>query len=162
MHCRGIRQVGIFLVIVSLLLTGCGGDSTTSISKKSPWGIAVHSVQFTSWVDSDISGYGYSPDPGYDWLLVNISITNTRNTGAGINWLLDDFTLVVGNLHYDQRLHFNYPPGYISTSFNPQQTKSGFIAFEVPKGTSLSNATLRFDPWDGSSVVVSLKGVPVL
>ena len=35
-----------------------------------------------------------------------------------------------------------------------------FVAFEVPKGTSLSNATLRFDPWDGSSVVVSLKGVP--
>lgn len=155
----------VLLLLFSLFIVGCGVSDTSvgggSITPQA-WAVNVESVRFTNWVDSEINGFGYAPDPGYTWLLVNVTIKNLKTTSSSINWILDGFTLVVNGLSYSQQLQLNDPPGHIDTGFNPQQSKSGFIAFEVPIGTSLNDAVLRWEPYEGDDVVIELKDIPVL
>ncbi len=137
----------IFILLISLLLAGCTGSSNNSNSTNNDWQVNLKSYETTNWIDSDISGYGYSPDEGYEWLLINLELTNLKQEGQSINWILETFKLITENKNtYDLKLEYYGIPGYIDTSYNPQQTKEGFIVFEIPIGTNISNCKLLWEP----------------
>ena len=146
------------LLLVSILfislLAGCDSNNNLAIDD---WQVNLISYETTNWIDSDISGYGYSPDEDYEWLLINLEITNLKKEGQSINWILDDFNLITEYENtYTLKLAYNDPPGYIDTSYNPQQIKEGFIVFEVPIRTNISKCKLLWDPYEGNKTTFYL------
>lgn len=151
----------LLLVLVTILLSGCGGDSSISPTEPAVWAVTVNSYTLTDWVDSSVPGYGYPSDPGYTWLLFNLTIKNLKKESNSINWFLDSFSYVTADgSTYSLRLQFNDPPGYIETYYNPEQTKQGFIAFEVPIETTITAGKLIWDPEEGETVIFTLQGIP--
>jgi hypothetical protein len=59
---------------------------------------------------------------------------------------------------YSQRGQYNSMNGYISTSYNPGQQKTGFIVFEVPVGIEVSEGVLNFNPYLGNQESFDLTG----
>lgn len=131
----------IVLGIMLMLLVGC---DTLPGDDSSVWQVNLTSYRLTNWI-SESGHWGYAPDPGYDWLVINLQVTNTTKETQNLDWFTDQFQYIAANKNvYDQRLQFNEPEGYIETRYNPQQTKEGFIAFEVPEGISVTEGKLIF------------------
>lgn len=154
-----ILLISIFLLMI--FVVGCGNSSTENSDNTNinptDWQINLTSYDITNWVDSEISGYGYEADSGYNWILINLEMTNITNTNKNINWMSSTFKFIsADNNIYSLSLAYNDPPGYIDTNFKPQQTKNGFIAFEIPKDLNVNNAKLKWFPEDENSITIKL------
>lgn len=144
-HIAGIwsKYRLFFLLGLVFVLAGCA----TSVSSSGPKPFSFNFMSYTtkSFL-TDGFGLVYSPDQGYVWLLINGSVTNNQKSDDCLNWIYDSFVFVDQNKNnHSLRLALNSIPGYLPTCYNPQQTKSGFLVFEIPIGSDPAKGTLTID-----------------
>lgn len=155
-------KIAIVLLAMIVLLASCdlGLSDYTDGKKDDIWLLEVIEYEYMDKVPAYIPGYVHPSSDGYQWLLVHIAITNLQNTNDSMPWVFNTFKFEINDQVYSLRLQLNDPPGYISTSYNPNQRKTGFIAFEIEEGLDASTGKLKFIPDVGSEVTKSMASVP--
>ena len=131
--------------LVDASVRDVGGDPQPTESAH--WNLTPVSYIFAQEVE-DRTGFGvYRPDEGYYWLLIDVEMTNLHREDNCLNWLIEDFDYLGsdGN-RYGLRLAYNDPRGYLDTCYGPQQTKPGFVAFEVVPSMIDFRTAISFSP----------------
>lgn len=143
----------ISVLFISLLLVGCNNEN---------WHVNLKSYETTNWIESNVEGSGYSTDEGYEWLLINLEMTNLETEYQYISQSSDSFNLITENGNvYDLRLEYKNTPVYIDTGrYNSLQTKEDSMVFEVPTGTDISNYKFLWKPAGGNVTTFQLKNLP--
>lgn len=154
---------GILLLFLGFMLSGCGATGPDAAMSPSPWSIATNSYHTANRIDDAVtSGYFYyEPDPGYQWLVINVTVHNNLQSDNSLNWLLDAIYYVSANGNkYSQHLVWNTPVNQLPTSYNPQQEQSGDIFFEVPLGENISAGKLLVHFSGQSDSIIDMSAVP--
>lgn len=124
-----------------MVMSGCVGGVSPSDGGggEKVWQVAVTGYETTDWIDSSVPGYGFRAEAGYTWLKVHVTVKNLSKSQKSFDWLMSSFKFVSADENeYSQMLQLNEPPGYLPTVYHPGQTRSGWIAFEIPKGLDVS------------------------
>lgn len=146
-------------------LSCAGSDSSSDDTNKADepptesalWRIRPISYLYTTEVEDGLGLGVYRPDDGYTWLLIDVEMTNLRQEDNCLNWFIEDLDFLAGNGNrYGLRLALNDPEGYLDACYGPQQTKSGFVAFEIPPSEDLRAGVLEFEDEDGATMSLPL------
>ena len=143
-------RIGVLLLAL-LLVTGC--------VKQPTWTVTVNNYTTKSQVESQYSTY--TPDPGYTWLVLDVSVHNNSRQEKTLNEFLNTFQVVTANSYvYEWQLLFNNIAGQLPTFFPPKETRTGEIYFHVPVGVDVGSSKLVLKPYGETAIVIELKNVP--
>lgn len=147
-----MRRMRIGILLLGLLLVaGC--------MKAPTWTVTVNNYTTKSQVESQYSTY--TPDPGYTWLVLDVSVHNNSRQEKTLNEFLNTFQVVTANSYvYEWQLLFNSIVGQLPTFYPPKETRTGELYFHVPVSTVASTSKLVLKPFDESAIVIELKNVP--
>lgn len=111
------------------------------------WTVSAIEYELTKKVYADENKYLFqAPDDGYNYLLIYLELTNNKNTDSSLSWYKDTFEFNINNQTYSLLGQLQSPIGYLQTAYKPNQTKSGFVIFEIPEEYTISEGELVFIP----------------
>lgn len=132
-----------FVVLVCLVLcavlAGCSGNPLSQL----PWAVNIYSYDLVSQVATDWEPK--IPSPGYQWLLLEVTVSNRTGKTEHLNPFIYEFELALGGKRYVNQLVWDDPVGELSWArdIQPGQTIRGDLFFEAPVSVSgLSGARL--------------------
>lgn len=155
---RSLTAWYVLLIFVTVFTAGCGTSKLDS-QKPNTWAVNYISHETTTRIQAYYSGSGYYyfPDDGYQWLVVKLAVHNSAKEDKCLNWFMDDISYVAanGNKH-SQKLAYSSPVGQLPSCFNPGQTQTGDVYFEVPISMSPSGGKVVFTPYQEGSITITL------
>ncbi len=133
------KFVVLACLVLCVALVGCSGNPFSQL----PWAVNIYSYDLASQVETD---WGRKlPSSGYQWLLLEVSVSNKTGKTERLNPLIYEFELALGGKRYRNQLVYDDPVGELSWSrdIQPGQTVRGDLFFEVPISvTELSGVRL--------------------
>jgi hypothetical protein len=124
-----VRKLLIPLVLVlCMVLSGCSGNPLSQL----PWAVNIYSYDLESQVETDWNPK--LPAPGYQWLLLEVTVSNKTSKTEMLNSFIYEFELVLSGNHYVNQLVWDSPVGGLEWAryLQPGQTLNGDLFFEVP------------------------------
>lgn len=153
------KSITVGLLLIALLVSGCVGGSP----KGTMWSAKVNNYRITNGIPSGVSG-DYEPDPGYEWLVFNVSVSNLTQESQSLDLIFvgNGFEFIAPNGNkYKMGLTLLGPVGSLPEYYKAQQTQSGEIYFEVPMGTDIQKGTLIFKALENSKdTIFDLTKIP--
>lgn len=134
------KFVVLACLVLCVALVGCSGNPFSQL----PWAVNIYSYDLASQVETYYWGPEL-PSPGYQWLLLEVSVSNKTGKTEYLNPLIYEFELVLGGKRYVNQLVYDDPVGELTWSryIQPGQTVRGDLFFEVPISvTGLSGVRL--------------------
>jgi hypothetical protein len=135
-----MRKLVVLACLVSCLaLAGCSGNPFSQL----PWAVNIYSYDLASQVATDWEPK--IPSPGYQWLLLEVTVSNRTGKTEHLNPFIYEFELALGGKRYVNQLVWDDPVGELSWArdIQPGQTIRGDLFFEAPVSVSgLSGARL--------------------
>jgi hypothetical protein len=145
------KNIALFFISL-LLLTGCLGS------------LYKMSFVFNNYTFKDVLTDGYSeyrPDPGYKWLVINVTAKNNTKKDQSLNWFMDKFEFITANGNaFDMKLLYEGITGELPRAYPPQESRTGDIYFHVPEGTSVNASRITFKGYNESIRSAKLTNLP--
>jgi hypothetical protein len=162
----------VSLIAVVVLLAGCSGGGGGVGPKPLPgtWAMKVNGYYTTHSIERYYTIY--EPDPGYEFLVINLTVTNltkepqqlmltdpfvSGNRGDWFEFLSGDDCRYIVDL-----IPTLFLPDPLPVSYKAQQVQTGSIAFQVLVGTGIEQGTLVFMSSGLKTIVLDTSGIPEL